>query len=253
MEDDEEWRNGWNVGDTPPMAFSRSRGSGRQGWWLTVFAVAVPRLLQRRTLLVKRLCFVDSAFGDEHLYWSRHGVRGFAGVVSGVLRSRLRYGKLGLGSFHHRSSTSTPTGLSPMWRHNRHPSLCVVVYHSLVVIPKHVLWGRRCFLDHADEWDLWSPIDVILISSQDKRLWCDNFQLNLPRYDACVCWYLTLVVACVSLLNKLYLQDPVIRPLFVEHLKPGVGSVCQHAVCQNVPIPQSDPWYCSVASIDGTV
>ena len=56
-------------------------------------------------------------------------------------------------------------------------------------------------------------------------------------------FYLTLVVACVSLLNKLYLQDPVIRPLFVEHLKPGVGSVCQHAVCQNVPIPQSDPWY----------
>ena len=79
-----------------------------------------------------------SAFGDEHLYWSRHGIRGFAGVVSRVLRSRLRYGKLGLGSFHHRSSTSTPTGLSPVWRHNRHTSLCVVVYHSLVVIPKHV-------------------------------------------------------------------------------------------------------------------
>ena len=92
-------------------------------------------LLSRSALDIFRIRST-SAFGDEDLYWSRHGVWGFAGVVSRVLRSRFCYGKLGLGPFHHRSSA--PTGLSPVWRHNRYPSLRVVVYHSLVVIPKHV-------------------------------------------------------------------------------------------------------------------
>ena len=99
-------------------------------------------------------------------------------------------------------------------RHGDAP-LRVVVDHSVVVVPEHVLRPRRSLLDDAGQGQLGTAVYVVLVPAPNEGHGRDDLEMHFPGDDAGLGGHLTFVETGVALLHVTDLQHPIVGAFFV--------------------------------------